>query len=218
MRTIWDTIFSRIVGYSFSELPELVAVLLIGLMAVTVHEYSHGYAAFRMGDETAHKSGRLTLNPLAHIDFVGFLCIVFFRFGWAKPVPVNPSNFENRKQGIRIVSAAGPASNLCMMALFIIIAKILYSARMYTLMNLVFQGIGINLGFAFFNMLPFPPLDGSKILASFFPENYEIAFYKYQSYFSIIFIVLMVTGVIDKIITGPINYILNFIVYSIIIV
>jgi Zn-dependent protease len=193
------------------------AVLFVfGLMSMTLHECSHGYTAWRLGDPTAKDAGRLTLNPIKHIDIMGLLCIIFFHFGWAKPVPVNSSYFQNRKSGIRLVSIAGPAANMVLCALFTIAAKAAYMAGAYQVTQYLLIGCSINLGFAIFNLFPFPPLDGSKILASFFPDKLEYLFYKYQNVFVVIFIILIFTDIITDVVLVPVNFMLDRIIAFII--
>ncbi len=158
-----------------------ILTILILLMSVVIHEVSHGYAAFLMGDPTAKNDGRLTLNPLTHLDFMGSLIVPLiaymsagFMFGWAKPVPYNPYNLKNQKWGEAIVAIAGPASNFVVAIIFGLIIR--FSAYM-GITNMVFLEAAqlvvlINLVLMVFNLIPIPPLDGSKILFSIIPYRY----------------------------------------------
>lgn len=172
------------------------------LIAIIFHELAHGYAAYLLGDNTAKNAGRLSLNPIKHIDPIGFIAMLVFRFGWAKPVPIDPRNFKNRKRDTLLVSLAGPISNfiialivVCIFNLNIVRSSLIYKLLIITLWYNIMLGI--------FNLLPFPPLDGSKVLASLLPRKLEFYFYKYERYFYLILIVLIFTNSIDKIL-GPI--------------
>ena len=151
--------------------------IIILIMSVVIHEVSHGYAAYLMGDATAKNAGRLTLNPLAHLDFMGSLVVPLiaylsagFMFGWAKPVPYNPYNLKNQKHGDAIVAVAGPVSNLLVALIFGLLIRFDVLASIDTAILVMI--IMINLVLAVFNLLPIPPLDGSKILFSFLPYRY----------------------------------------------
>lgn len=146
------------------------------LIALTIHEYAHGYIAWRKGDNTAKQAGRLTFNPLAHLDIFGTLMLFFGPFGWAKPVPVNPMNLDNPKKDMIFVSAAGPLSNIILAILFGLVLRFLnfsQAASSYSSLFLAFLQLSIiiNLGLSFFNLIPVPPLDGSNILMGFLPSK-----------------------------------------------
>lgn len=144
------------------------------LFALTVHEYFHGYVALRMGDPTAQFAGRLTFNPIKHIDLFGFLAFILFRFGWAKPVPVNPYNFTDRKKGILYTSLAGPVSNLTCAMIFGIILRFFPTdiTILIPIWAIIGGGLVFNLIFCAFNLIPIPPLDGSNVLFSLLPPQY----------------------------------------------
>jgi Zn-dependent protease len=145
------------------------------LLALTIHEYAHGWMALKLGDTTARDAGRLTLNPLAHLDILGAVMLLVGPFGWAKPVPVNGYNLKNPKRDLLLVSLAGPASNVIIALLFGYAMRFLPMsfpalANVPHLTNFVTLSIMINLGISFFNLLPIPPLDGSKILLGLLPD------------------------------------------------
>ena len=189
----------------------LVIRLIVALIALPIHEYSHGYAAYRMGDYTAERQGRLTLNPLAHFDPIGTIAIILFGFGWAKPVPINPLNFENPKKGMMLSSLAGPLSNIGLAFLSMVLYKLSYipaymgasGAFFATIQTFLLYMISINITLGVFNLLPIPPLDGSRIATYFLPQR---IYFKIMQYENIIFIGLMIAlwfGVLD----GPISFV-----------
>ncbi len=174
------------------------------LIALTFHEYAHGWMALRLGDHTARLLGRLTLNPIRHLDPIGTLLLFLVGFGWAKPVPVNPYNFRGDiKRGLLLVSAAGPAANLILacagaVLLGLIIGLFGLYAGLHSPLGMIVQAvILVNLILAFFNLLPIPPLDGSKILAGLLPGR-QTWLYSLEQYGIIILLVLVVTGVIRQ--------------------
>lgn len=179
------------------------------LIAITFHELSHGYMSYLLGDPTAKQEGRLTLNPIKHLDPIGALGLLFFHFGWAKPVPINPFYYKNRKLGIVLVSIAGPMANFILALITTLIIKGILMANMVTANTLVFDFLGIlvmyNLSLGIFNLIPLPPLDGSKIAASLLPEKYEMWAYQNERYFMLALFALMYFGVISKIMDPFLN-------------
>ena len=154
--------------------PELLIIWLVAIVyAITVHEFSHAYAAYLQGDRTAASQGRLTFNPLAHLDPVGFIVLLLAGFGWGKPVPFNPYNLKYKKWGPVLVSLAGPASNILSFVIFGFVLKILAVNNILAPENLLINFLGIliyiNFVLAVFNLLPLPPLDGSKLLYAVIP-------------------------------------------------
>lgn len=145
------------------------------LFALTIHEYCHGYAALRMGDPTAKFAGRLTFNPIKHIDILGLLAFIIFRFGWAKPVPINPNNFTDLKKGIILTSLAGPLSNFVIAIPFGLIARFVPTHIDFLLpLRIMLEGFVLfNLIFCAFNLIPIPPLDGSHVLFALLPAKYR---------------------------------------------
>lgn len=195
---------------------DYAVIIAVALLSIMIHECAHGYAALYMGDSTAKEHGRLTLNPIKHIDPFGLLCMVIFKFGWAKPVPINPGKFSDRKKGMRLVSIAGVTANMIMCVIFAVLLRIFMYTNLYYLNLFFIYGIQLNIGYAVFNLVPLPPLDGSKLLATFFPRKYEYYMYKYEKYLYIILIALIYTGVLTDIISIPINGIYYFILNAIV--
>ena len=207
------------------ELEALVIKIVISaipiLLAITVHEASHGYAAKYFGDLTAERMGRISLNPFKHIDPVGTILLpaltLFFGgvlFGWAKPVPVNFGNLRNPKKDMLWVAAAGPASNFVMAVLWSLLLGIIkyelsrgiYSPSFPFLLQMSFVGVTINVVLMVLNLLPMPPLDGGRIAVSLLPNNLAFKLAQVEKYGFAILIALMFTGVLNKIIAPFINF------------
>jgi len=185
---------------SGNDLLYFLTTLPILLLALSVHEYAHAWAAVKLGDSTPKWEGRLTLNPLAHLDPVGLLALVLTRrFGWAKPVRVNPMNLANREAGMVMVSLAGPGANVVFAILLSAIIKLIYGAYGFRREAIAFlimaldQGVWINLGLAVFNLVPIPPLDGSKILAAVLRGEAARVYYRLEQYSYIILLVFIMT-------------------------
>lgn len=187
------------------------AVLLI---AFPIHELAHGYTAYKLGDPTAKMAGRLTLNPFKHMDLIGTLCLVVFRFGWAKPVPVNSRNFKNERAGMAVVSLAGPLSNFILAFISLIcynlIGNIAISSEVvFWIVKIIYTffyyGAWLNLSLCIFNLIPIPPLDGEKILAFFLPERIAATLERYSMYFQIALLFLLFTPVV----TQPLSFLIN---------
>ena len=174
------------------------------LLALTFHEFAHGYVAYRMGDNTAKYQGRLSLNPIHHMDIIGTLCLLFFRFGWAKPVPVNQNNFYDRKKGIIFVSLSGPFANFILAFICYVILKLISPYYMMSkiasfFVEILASAVGMNIGLMIFNLIPIPPLDGSKVLMEFLPYNVRYKMYNLERYSSILLLILLYTGIISPI-------------------
>ena len=181
------------------------------LIALTFHEFAHGLAAYAMGDDTAKNAGRLSLDPMKHIDPIGFIMLFIMRFGWAKPVPINENNFRHERLGLFFVSIAGITMNLILALIFQLI--LFFTADIVQLSAYVdvMRGIvWINIMLAAFNLLPIPPLDGSKVIYTFLPKNLRFTFYKYESYGSIILIILLLTGGISLLLNPVISALISF--------
>ena len=196
-----------------NSLTSMVATLLAVLMAVTFHETAHGYIAYRLGDPTAKNQGRLTLNPIAHLDPIGALMMFVFGFGWAKPVPVNPFYFEgDRTKGMMLVSVAGPLTNLIISfaAYFIYVAGSGFAAIPF-LSIFLSTTVTLNIYLAVFNLIPIPPLDGSKILAGLLPKATAYKFLNtVEQYGFLILMLLIFFNITDMIMVPVANVILSF--------
>lgn len=181
----------------------IISSAIVVFVTLPIHEYAHGYAAYKLGDPTARYQGRLTLNPLAHLDYIGSLMILFIGFGYAKPVPVDSRYFNNPKRDMAITAFAGPLSNLVLSFISCFISNaIVFVMGLITLTELtfgifwflllVFNYIAIiNISLAVFNLIPIPPLDGSKILAALLPNRIYWQLMRYERYFGIIIFVLI---------------------------
>ena len=186
------------------------------LLALTFHEFAHGYAAYLMGDNTAKYNGRLSLNPIDHMDIAGTLCLLFFHFGWAKPVPVNQNGFKDRKKGIIIVSLAGPFANFLLALVCALIWKLIvpYSAESqiseFFSMVLLYATY-MNVGLMVFNLIPVPPLDGSKVLMEFLPPRLRYQMYNIERYSGIILLIIIWTGILDPVLATLRYWVLSFI-------
>ena len=191
------------------------------LIAITFHEFAHGYAAYKLGDDTAKNQGRLSLNPFAHLDPIGTLMLLVAGFGWGKPVEVNPRNYTRKismEKGEAIVSLAGPLMNFILAIIFTLIYCAIYkfastafiiSTIGQIILLLISSTISINIGLGVFNLIPLPPLDGSKILMHFLPYNAKTWFENNTQLFYVIFIVLWITNLISYIISPVIGVVSN---------
>lgn len=186
------------------------------LIAITFHEFAHAFAAVKLGDETPKMQGRLSLNPLSHLDPIGIIMLIFAHIGWGKPVEINPRNFKGRistSAAEAIVSVAGPLMNFILALVFSLIFTAL--TKFVPALNgivaiIILDIIIINIGLGVFNLIPLPPLDGSKILAHFLPINARRWFVEHENIFYIAFIIIWLTPIASRITSPIINAILNF--------
>lgn len=203
------------------KLSTVLVIAFCVLLSLSVHELCHGLVAYWMGDKTAKDSGRLSLNPLHHMDPFGALCLFLFGFGWAKPVPVNSWNFNNRKGGMVLTALGGPVSNFLMA--FIAQIGITFLERMTfvsdTSFSYMFASLCymlctymalLNLGLGLFNLIPIPPLDGSKVLTALLPERLYFKLMQYERFGFILLIVLINTRFFNQLLVIGRNYIVEF--------
>lgn len=201
---------------------QLFALLLSApgvLIAITFHEFAHGYAAYKLGDDTAKNEGRLSLNPLDHLDPIGTLMLLVAGFGWGKPVHVNPRNYTRKmsmEKGEAIVSLAGPLMNFILAIIFTLIYCAIYKFAGYSfilsttgniIMALISSTVSINIGLGVFNLIPLPPLDGSKIIKPFLPYKAKEWFVNNEQIFYIVFVLIWITGIAGSIISPAMSWI-----------
>lgn len=207
----------------YATSPDRLFALLLSapgvLIAITFHEFAHGYAAYKLGDDTAKNEGRLSLNPLDHLDPIGTLMLLVAGFGWGKPVHVNPRNYTRKmsmEKGEAIVSLAGPLMNFILAIIFTLIYCAIYKFAGYSFMlsttgsiiiTLISSTVSINIGLGVFNLIPLPPLDGSKIIMPFLPYKAKQWFVNNEQIFYIVFVLIWITGIAGSIISPAMNWI-----------
>ena len=186
-----------------SRLQSLLFTAPVILLAIVCHECAHGWMSDRLGDPTPRAAGRLTLNPFRHLDPLGALCMLFFHVGWARPVPIDPSYYRNRKVGLIQVSLAGPLANFLLAFLTLILEGFVVRfgnpnvTPVWILYQILYYAAVLNIGLGLFNLIPIPPLDGSKILAGLVPSAGRV-YWKYQRYWQFILILCLVTGILSR--------------------
>lgn len=200
-----------------SSLRDILYTLPCILLALTVHEVAHGWMAMKLGDPTAKRMGRLTLNPLKHLDPIGTLCMIFFHFGWATPVPIDTRYFKKPKRDMALTALAGPVSNVGMGLIGILLFRIFYvlfSTHPATgflfniqisVLTLLQYFYSLNISLAVFNLLPVPPLDGSRIFLTFLPPKYYFGIMRYERYIQFGLMVLLYLGFLDR----PLSFLVN---------
>ena len=192
-----------------SALISLVSQVVAALICIIFHECAHGFAADRLGDHTARQRGRLSWNPLRHIDPFGLVMMVVAGVGWAKPVPVNPGNFRHPKRGMAITALAGPVANFVMAFAATFLLSLLYHSPLNLwaqpvnfIFILLYRIAILSVGLGVFNLIPIPPLDGSKVLFSFFPDRIYFSILRYERYIMLALFALIFVGALDR----PLNY------------
>ena len=202
-----------------SFLTELIILAPPVLLALTCHEFAHGLVAYRLGDPTAKAAGRLTLNPLKHLDPIGTLAFFIIKIGWAKPVPVNPRFFRNPKRDMLWVALAGPLTNLTLAVISALLARFVwllasllpYSAMLKAILlpfsAMLAASVWVNLVLCIFNFLPIPPLDGSKILLGLLPDSMAGPLLKIEKYGFVLILILAFSGVLSRLILPLIGYV-----------
>ncbi|HMK34137.1 MAG TPA: site-2 protease family protein [Desulfomonilaceae bacterium] len=216
-------------GFDFSTIIRQIVLIVPGfLLAITVHEFTHGYVAYRLGDPTAKLMGRLTLNPISHLDPFGTLALILTQMiGWAKPVPVDPRYLRNPRRDMLWISLGGPAANL---VTAILLSLVLHAMVMVfghntgeasafvlkPLFLILFFAMQINVGLAIFNLIPVPPLDGSKILAGLLPRQQAYQFEQLEPYGFIILMILIISGAVTYFIVPPIRIVMAFLMAGIV--
>ena len=199
----------------WSVLTNMLMRVIPALLCITLHELSHGYVAWRLGDDTAKNAGRLTLNPIRHIDPMGLLMMLVFRFGWAKPVPVNMFRFQNPKRGMAVTALAGPVSNLLICIVFLFLYGLLYiplglrsslGSAGTAILEMTHTTAVLSLGMGVFNLLPIPPLDGSKVLYSALSDEAYLRLMRYERYGIIVLWALVASGVLGSPVSGVVGW------------
>jgi len=196
----------------------IVIYILVVLTSLTVHECAHGYISYKLGDPTAKARGRLSLNPVDHLDPAGALMMLIFGFGWAKPVPVNPYYYKNRKFGMALTAFAGPLSNLLMAFFGVLLFEIAFeflfplvnTATVIIICIFAYYTVMLNISLAIFNLIPVPPLDGSRVLNVFLPEKYYFKVMAYERYIYLAVILALFTGVLDTPLYFARNMVMTF--------
>ena len=198
--------FSDVISnLNWSVLTDMLLAVIPALICITLHELSHGFVAYKLGDNTAKNMGRLTLNPIKNIDIFGLIMMVVFKFGWAKPVPVNMRNFKNPKRDMAITALAGPLSNVLICCVVLFIYGLVYlpcnlagTEFAGSLLYAVYITAYLSIALAIFNIIPIPPLDGSKVLFSLMSDKSYMKLMRYERYGMLLLLVLIVTEVLGN--------------------
>lgn len=198
----------------WSVLLNMLMSVIPALICITLHELSHGFIAYKLGDDTAKRMGRLTLNPIKHIDIMGLIMMIAFKFGWAKPVPVNMFNFENPKRGMAVTALAGPVANVIICCIMLFIYGLVYiplseagTAFAEAVLETVYVTAYLSLALAIFNIIPIPPLDGSKILFSIMSDESYLKLMRFERYGMIVLLILLATDILGN----PLQSVTSFI-------
>lgn len=207
VQSIWE-------GFDFTYILSIIQGIIPALLCITLHEISHGYTACLLGDDTAKLRGRLSLNPIRHLDWMGLLMMVVFHFGWAKPVPINMYKFKNPKRDMAITAIAGPLSNVLITIIVLVIYGLLYiplcrNAIGNYVLRTLFLTAYMSLGLAIFNIIPVPPLDGSKVLFSVISDRAYYNLMRYERYGSLIMIALIASGTLGRPLSNAITFVFD---------
>lgn len=198
-----ETLLAALRSIDLSAVLSALARVAAVLLCLTVHETCHGLAARALGDPTAKRAHRLSLNPLKHIDWLGFACMLLLGFGWAKPVPVDMRYFKNPKRGMALTALAGPLSNLLLAILLLLCGRVLYDFAPYTafwdaLFSFLLTTAMLSVGLGVFNLIPIPPLDGSKVLFALLPERAYLTLMRFERYGVLLLYALVFFGALDN--------------------
>ena len=193
IQTIWN-------GLDWPYLTNILLGVVPALLCITLHELAHGVVAYWLGDPTAKDAGRLTLNPLKHLDLMGLVMMVVFHFGWAKPVPVNMYRFKNPKWGMALTAVAGPGMNVLIAIVFLFLYGVLFTPLHGEgiVLEMIYLTAYLSLSFAIFNIIPISPLDGSKVLGAVLPERHYATLMRYERYGMLLLLALVATGVLGR--------------------
>ena len=200
LTNLWDAL-------DFGSLESILLRVAAVFLCLTIHETCHGLAAYALGDPTAKRAHRLSLNPLRHIDWLGLIMMVAAGFGWAKPVPVNPNYFKKPKQGMALTALAGPVSNFVLALLALLCARLVYhqyGALWDFIFDLLLTTAYLSVGLGLFNLIPISPLDGSKVLFAFLPDSAYEKLMRYEKYGMIALLILVWLGVGDNVLSTAI--------------
>lgn len=203
----------------WSYITDMILSVIPALVCITLHELSHGYVAYRLGDDTAKRMGRLTLNPIRHIDWWGLVMMVLFKFGWAKPVPVNMYRFKNPRKGMALTALAGPVANVLIAVVFLAAYGLFYRPLYemgnagFTVLDMILTTAYLSTSLAVFNLIPISPLDGSKILYSFLSDRAYDKLMRYERYGMILVMILVVSGGLSGVLSSATGWVFDKLFY-----